>query len=772
MKDNINEKINKHRKKNYRYNDSISKYKRENPNLIKKKKLQIDTNIERLPFQKINNTFNEFTNNFTEKQNVLNYIPIKKLEITNKLNIRTSRSVPKRHYFQKSVPSKNYFNKRNFNNLYTPNNTSFLNTSNDFSDITMTYDHRKKSNPLFNQKEDFNFRTSYKPILIKTKFNVNNGYISDINNTNNSEIYLKNILTNDNQKLRQKNREINLQLKDISKKLNAIKIDNQNLYNDKNLLLMKIKHLQNELSNFKNMSLNQIEIRNNKINKLNEEIMKIKSMRNEKKNTFVNYSNDNKQYKSKLINLSKTVYNNSNFKKENPNSEFNEDYSQENNKYKNNNFVNQINNLQLEKQKIILEKKKNETILNQKINKLIQINKKYHNTIENLKNEQQKSNNNISNHFQNNMKELNEKIEMLQNENNLLKEKLSITDQNLGKIINERNNLIQENIFLKNKQNSLSLKLSTSYKDFIEESNLLKNKLSDKEKELESIKNQFNINALNSDQFSQGNIDLKKKIIELEKINKNLNDKLSKEKENIYSNNQFEKEFGFDGRELNINYNNDIDEKNKKIEKLEKENYIIKNSNNKLFSENKELKEKIQLIKNSQDEGLINTLDNLKEELKDKEKIIVKLIEENKNMRNSMKNKNINYISNFNSKNEEEEEKEIDFNNNNINEYNPFRPTINSQGLSDVDKIKLYKERLKDFQLINDSDKKQIDTLKEEIKKMQSKIKYLETFGGQISGINEFIYLINQVLINCKPQKKEEKDALEKIIDVLNNFQS
>jgi hypothetical protein len=68
--------------------------------------------------------------------------------------------------------------------------------------------------------------------------------------------YLKNILTNDNQKLRQKNREINLQLKDISKKLNAIKIDNQNLYNDKNLLLMKIKHLQNELSNYKNMSLN------------------------------------------------------------------------------------------------------------------------------------------------------------------------------------------------------------------------------------------------------------------------------------------------------------------------------------------------------------------------------------------------------------------------------------------------------------------------------------------------------------------------------------
>ena len=138
-----------------------------------------------------------------------------------------------------------------------------------------------------------------------------------------------------------------------------------------------------------------------------------------------------------------------------------------------------------------------------------------------------------------------------------------------------------------------------------------------------------------------------------------------------------------------------------------------------------------------------------------------------------MKDKNINYISNFNSSNNEGEEKEIELNNNNnINEYNPFRPTMNSQGLNDVDKIKLYKERIKEFKLINESDEKQIKTLKEDIKIMQSRIKYLETFGGQIQGTNEFIYLLNQVLINCKPQRKEEKDALEKIINVLNNFQS
>ena len=102
------------------------------------------------------------------------------------------------------------------------------------------------------------------------------------------------------------------------------------------------------------------------------------------------------------------------------------------------------------------------------------------------------------------------------------------------------------------------MKLSTSYDDFIKESNLLKNKLNDKEKELESIKNQFNITTLNSDQFSQGNNGLKKKIIELEKINKSLNDKLFKEKG-----------LGFEGDELNINYKNEIEEKNKKIRQLE-----------------------------------------------------------------------------------------------------------------------------------------------------------------------------------------------------------
>ena len=96
---------------------------------------------------------------------------------------------------------------------------------------------------------------------------------------------------------------------------------------------------------------------------------------------------------------------------------------------------------------------------------------------------------------------------------------------------------------------------------------------------------------------------------------------------------------------------------------------------------------------------------------------------------------------------------------------------MNSQGLTDADKIKLYKERIKEYEMMNESDKIQIKTLKDDIKLMKAKIKNLETFGGQIKDVNEFIYLLNLALISYKPKKQEQKDALNKIINVLNNFQ-
>ena len=71
--------------------------------------------------------------------------------------------------------------------------------------------------------------------------------------------------------------------------------------------------------------------------------------------------------------------------------------------------------------------------------------------------------------------------------------------------------------------------------------------------------------------------------------------------------------------------------------------------------------------------------------------------------------------------------------------------------------------------MINESDKMQIKTLKEEIKFMKAKIKNLETLGGQMKDLNEFISVLNQALLNYKPKKKEQKDALNRIMDVLNH---
>ena len=188
--------------------------------------------------------------------------------------------------------------------------------------------------------------------------------------------------------------------------------------------------------------------------------------------------------------------------------------------------------------------------------------------------------------------------------------------------------------------------------------------------------------------------------------------------------------------------------------------------------ENAQLKEKIQLMQSDQDEGLMITIDNLKEELKDKNMQLQKLIEENKNLKNNRYKSNSN-IHNINNEINDEDEKEIDLNNRDKNENNPFnnRITINSQGLTDADKIKLYKDRIKELQLVNESDIIQIKTLKDDIKAMKAKIRNLETFGGQIKDMNEFIYLLNQVLINYKPKKQEQKDALNKIVNALNNFQ-
>ena len=175
--------------------------------------------------------------------------------------------------------------------------------------------------------------------------------------------------------------------------------------------------------------------------------------------------------------------------------------------------------------------------------------------------------------------------------------------------------------------------------------------------------------------------------------------------------------------------------------------------------ENAQLKEKLQLMQNEQEDGLLITLDNLKEELKDKGLQIEKLIEENNTLRKS----NIKNRININN----EDEKEVDFNK---NEINPFRNTINSNAINEVEKLKIYKDEIKELKLTNDSDQIQIKALKADIKELKEKLKNFQTFSGQLKDFNEFLDLINKIVENYKPKKKEQKDALNKLSEVMKNF--
>ena len=206
--------------------------------------------------------------------------------------------------------------------------------------------------------------------------------------------------------------------------------------------------------------------------------------------------------------------------------------------------------------------------------------------------------------------------------------------------------------------------------------------------------------------------------------------------------------------------NIELVEKNEIIEKLIKEIEGYKNNNNKFLQENAELKEHIQILENEQDDELLNTVDNLKEEINDKNLQIEKLIEENNSLRNNNKDRL------FNS--EKDGEKEMDLNNN--KEINPFRNSLKINDLDETDKIKFYKEENKQLKLINESDQIQIKALKEDIKDLKKAIKNMQTFNGQLKDFNEFLSLLNKAIENYKPKKLEQKDAFNKVIEVINNF--
>jgi predicted RNase H-like nuclease (RuvC/YqgF family) len=207
---------------------------------------------------------------------------------------------------------------------------------------------------------------------------------------------------------------------------------------------------------------------------------------------------------------------------------------------------------------------------------------------------------------------------------------------------------------------------------------------------------------------------------------------------------------------------NEIQEKNNQIEKLENEINNIKLINNQFLKQHNEYK-KIQIMNNESGSGgeEKNALDNLRKELKDKNLEIEKLIKENYNLKNNIQKSNAII---------EEDEKEV---NNNIqkkqSDNNLIRKSVNSLPLNEIEKNKLLLEEIKELKTINESDMIQIKTLKADIKELKEKLKKMETFSGQLKNYDDYISLLNKALFDYKPKKKEQKEALNKLVEVMNN---
>ena len=324
-------------------------------------------------------------NGFKQKKDTLNYSPF---------NSKISDN------FDKSAS--NSFIKKNYTPALTPKKTG----GNLKDQINISYFSRNRIGDMYpggkNQKKKYKTINNNKNIFTKRKFNhynteENDSLSEEKNMTINGYFYypdsseikklmnLNNDLIKKNKQLKKKEKKMNYRIKELLEEQNIIKMlkmENQESHKEKERRIIYEMQLKNDFYNYKKKSLIELERKSNIIIKLKEEIMRMKILLDEK-------TENNKYNNGQLL-------------------------------MKINGLNNQINNLKLQKKNIILEKQKNELILNQKVDNLIQKNKTYIKIIEDLKKEKQEWNN-IPIQMQNKIKETNEKLISLENENNSLK---------------------------------------------------------------------------------------------------------------------------------------------------------------------------------------------------------------------------------------------------------------------------------------------------------------------------------------------------------------
>lgn len=751
-------------------------------NEIKKMKIEnqkVESGKKKL-LEKIKNLENELNFNrtmrFKELKLKANTKNISNTDILNLNNLFDKKEKPiielpnnMENYSDSYESRENYINKRNNKriNFYTKTDTyndeSNCEDDNENELIKQIYELREQTGKLKYEKES-------------TK--------------KGNKIMRKNLLVNDDRLCEHKKRiatliEENKNFRDMNQKLKTEKQKMKNYY--MSLLLEQKKSLENKFKNNFNDLGHKINMLRNENNALKIEIdniscnnlfqsQDISDNNNMNSQLITQLKEENNMLKTQLNEKEKELNNNNNFNEGNNNEnilrEINylknnlEEKRKEINNLKENlkNLFNQLNSYKNSNKDLMnnnTQLKQEINQLNIKVNNLENENFSKEQQIKNLSNLNNKlsklvnnaNNDNCQQEFNN--KDLNynerleQKISLLERKNEILQEHLKnksnnekINHDKINKIILEKNNLLKANCNLE--KEILTLKFHIDELENVNNCNSLNlQRIDELERELKETKNECEIN-LN---------ELKDKQNENQKL---LNIIKNKEKENTHIKNEFEN--NYDGKSGIIDTGDNINTIFKeKIENLEKELDSCRTKNDKLFIENSTLKERMDSIKSEPDVKLLITIDKLKEELKNKNSEIKKLINENNYLRNSANNNN-------------EEERDIDLNNNK-NKKNSFGNNVNSSGFNDADRIKPLMDEIKNYQLESDSDKKQIKTLKEDIKLMKGKIKDLETFGGQMKDMNEFFSLLNKALLNYKPKKKEQKEALNKIMVVLNNSQ-
>ena len=804
---------------NYFYNSDISKnneialiikilkkqnkqYKIKNSEMRNKiNDLLNNLSMERMSNQRLNNEKKKLLMKITSLENELeiknsmklNEIELKNSEIEKLKDEIMNLKILLDKKEKQIINLENNYNNLNNNNLnnYKYSNNNGYDNSNQFlknipkSDIHLLDDNFDElNNNMINNNPYINNSN------IDANSNLNNNYLNQINELKNQlkeyEKLKNNFIEMKNQKNSYEMKQLEYQnnIDILSQQLNLLKEDNNNLkitnhnqnkriISDKNTIkkfLDENNNLKNKIKNIeeqikKNNAINKMNNPKNNINENNnineQEINYLKSDLEEK---IIEINELNEKIKNLMnqLNISK----NGSTDLEKNNQKLKEEIEQLNVK------ISSLENENLNNQQQIFELSNLNNKLQIRVNSVHSGNFKL-NTFGRKDNSQ----------------DLEQQLQLLQQKNEELQEQIMYLNKdnnnniNIAKLIEEKQNLSKENLDLKNEllilknqinenenenDNSYNINdnnINLNNLNNINNNNGLEtNKIEDMEKLLEEMKkkNELNLDLLEKKEAENQNLisKLKSKENEMSEIQKQysnsntINDYKKISSSNILNIAELTEEI----EELK----KVILEKNKQLEQLEDEINNIKKINNKLLQENNELKKQSNKNEedNAKDEELYIQIENLKEELKDKEMQIENLIKENNNLKNNKKKDTQLIDSN-------DDEKEI--NNNKDENILLGRPSLINDKLSDAEKVKIFIKQLKELKLVNESDMIQIRTLKADIKELKEKVKKMETFSGQLKNFNEFVALLNRALMDYTPKKKEQREAFNKLVDVINN---